>query len=409
MCRVRSPPSRGTAEDVRVGRGGEVRRLQQHRSLSKRACQPPRATSTAAALEPKASPYACLSLRSLRVLGEVMEMSATNWLAARWSLAALIIAAFTAAWLWQAMATRACAQESYPTRLVRMIVPFPAGGTADALPRIVAEKLTDAWHQPVIIDNRAGAGGNIGAEAVASAPADGYVLLASPPGPIAINDNLYKKLAFQPAKFEPIIVFGTVPSVLVVKPVFPAKTVAELIDYLKANPGKVTFASQGNGSISHLSAMLFQKLTGVEMVHVPYRGSSPALQDIMGNHVDLFFDNLGSSLNLHNAGNLRILALGSLGRVPSLPDIPTLAEAGVDGFQSVTWFAVVAPPGTPAAITQTVNQAIGKVLQQPGVREQFEKMGVRPLGGSVADTAKFIAEERERWGEVIRTSNVKVE
>jgi tripartite-type tricarboxylate transporter receptor subunit TctC len=324
-------------------------------------------------------------------------------------LAGLLVATLTAAGLWQALVARALAQESYPTRLVRMIVPFPAGGTADALPRIVAEKLAEQWRRPVIIDNRAGAGGNIGAEAVASSPADGYVLLASPPGPIAINDSLYKKLPFQPAKFAPVIMLGTAPSVLVVKPAFPANTVAELIGYAKANPARVTFASQGNGSISHLSAMLFQKLTGTEMVHVPYRGSAPALQDIMGNHVDLFFDNLGSSLNLHKAGNLRILALGSPGRAPSLPDIPTLAEAGVGGFQSVTWFAVVAPPGTSAAITQTLNQAIGKVLQQPGVREQFEKMGVRPVGGSVVDTANFIAEERERWGEVIRATNVRVD
>jgi tripartite-type tricarboxylate transporter receptor subunit TctC len=336
-------------------------------------------------------------------------MSASNRHAGRCSLAGLLVAALTAALLSQAMVTQALAQESYPTRLVRMIVPFPAGGTADALPRIVAEKLADEWRQPVIIDNRAGAGGNIGAEAVASSPPDGYVLLASPPGPIAINDSLYKKLAFQPSKFEPVIVLGTAPSVLVVKPAFPAKTVAELIDYVKANPAKVTFASQGYGSISHLSAMLFQKLTGVELVHVPYRGSSPALQDIMGNHVDVFFDNLGSSLNLHKAGNLRILALGSSRRASSLPDIPTLLEAGVDGFQSVTWFAVVAPSGTSAAITQTVNRAIDKVLQQPGVREQFEKMGVRPLGGSVIETARFIAEERQRWGEVIHATNVRVD
>jgi tripartite-type tricarboxylate transporter receptor subunit TctC len=334
-------------------------------------------------------------------------MNASNRLAARSLRAAMLFAVLTA--LWQAIVTGADAQDNYPNRLVRVVVPFPAGGTADVLPRIVAEKLADAWHQPVIIDNRAGAGGNIGAEAVASSPSDGYVLLASPPGPIAINDNLYRKLAFQPSKFEPVIILGTVPNVLVVKPMFPAKTAAELIDYVKANPGKVTFASQGNGSTSHLSAMLFQKLTGAEMVHVPYRGSSPALQDIMGNHVDLFFDNLGSSLNPHNAGNLRILAVGSPRRVPLLPDIPTLAEVGVAGFQSITWYAVVAPPGTPAVIAQTVNQAISKVLQQPSVREQFEKMGVRPLGGSVAETAKFIAQERERWSEVIRTTNVKVE
>ena len=329
--------------------------------------------------------------------------------AAGLSITALLATTLAVGLLCQAAATGAAAQETYPSRLVRMIVPFPAGGTADVLPRIVAEKLSDQWRQPVIIENRAGAGGNIGAEAVAASAPDGYVLLASPPGPIAINDNLYKKLAFQPSKFEPVIVLGTVPNVLVVKPAFPAKTAPELIAYVKANPGKITFASQGNGSTSHLSAMLFQKLTGIEMVHVPYRGTTPALQDIMGNHVDLFFDNLGSSLNLHVAGSLRILALGSASRVPSLPDIPTLQEASVTGFQSVTWFAVMAPPGTPATVTQTINKAIGDVLQLQGVREQFEKMGVRPIGGSAAEAAKFIAEERARWGDVISAANIRIE
>src|SRR5262245_47197643 len=190
------------------------------------------------------------------------------------AITALVASTFAAVLLLQAAATTAVAQESYPSRLVRIIVPFPAGGTADVLPRIVGEKLSDKWRQPVIIENRAGAGGNIGAEAVAGSPPDGYVLLASPPGPIAINDNLYKKLGFEPAKFEPVVVLGTVPNVLVVKPTFPAQTVRELIVYARANPDKVTFASQGTGSTSHLSAMLFQKLTGTEMVHVPYRSSS---------------------------------------------------------------------------------------------------------------------------------------
>jgi tripartite-type tricarboxylate transporter receptor subunit TctC len=328
---------------------------------------------------------------------------------ADFSVTALLVTTFTAALLWQAAATPAAGQESFPSRPVRVIVPFPAGGTADVLPRIVGEKLSDQWRQPVVIENRAGAGGNIGAEVVAASPPDGYVLLASPPGPIAINDNLYKKLGFEPAKFAPVIVLGTVPNVLVVKPAFPAQTARELIAYARANPGKVTFASQGNGSTSHLSAMLFQKLTGTEMVHVPYRGSAPALQDIMGNHVDLFFDNLGSTLSQHTAGNLRILALGSARRVPSLPDIPTLHEAGVAGFQSITWFALVAPPGTPGAITQTINKAIDEVLQLPGVRTQFEKMGVRPVGGSVSETEKFIAEERALWGDVIRATNIRIE
>src|SRR5215510_8489432 len=324
-------------------------------------------------------------------------------------ITALVATTFAAVLLLQAAATTAVGQESYPSRLVRIIVPFPAGGTADVLPRIVGEKLSDKWRQPVIIENRAGAGGNIGAEAVAGSAPDGYVLLASPPGPIAINDNLYKKLGFEPTKFEPVILLGTVPNVLVVKPTFPAQTARELIAYLKANPGKVSFASQGIGSTSHLSAMLFQKLSGTAMVHVPYRGSAPALQDIMGNHVDLFFDNLGSSLNLHTAGSLRILALGSSGRVPTLPDVPTLQEAGVAGFQSVTWFAVVAPPGTPPSLTQTVNKAIAEVLQLPVVRDQFEKMGVQPVGGSLSETKKFITEERARWGDVIRTTNITIE
>jgi tripartite-type tricarboxylate transporter receptor subunit TctC len=210
------------------------------------------------------------------------------------AITALIATTFAGALLWQASAAPAAGQEIYPSRLVRMMVPFPAGGTADVLPRILGEKLSDKWRQPVIIENRAGAGGNIGAEAVAGSPPDGYVLLASPPGPIAINDKLYKKLGFESAKFEPIVVLGTVPNVLVVKPTFPAQTVRELIAYTRANPGKVTFASQGNGSTSHLSAMLFQKLTGTGMLHVPYRGS------------------------------LRILAIGSTSRVPTLPDVPTL-------------------------------------------------------------------------------------
>jgi tripartite-type tricarboxylate transporter receptor subunit TctC len=337
---------------------------------------------------------------------KVEEMNARSRHAAGLSVALL---ALTVALLWQASGTTASGEEVFPNRLVRLIVPFPAGGTADILPRIVGEKLSDLWRQPVIIENRAGAGGNIGAEAVAGSSPDGYVLLASPPGPIAINDNLYKKLGFEPAKFEPISVLGTVPNVLVVKPTFPAQTARELIAYVRGNPGKVSFASQGNGSTSHLSAMLFQKLTGTEMLHVPYRGSTPALQDIMGNHVDLFFDNLGSSLNLHTAGSLRILALGSTSRVPSLAEVPTLQEAGVLGFQSVTWFAVVAPPGTPATVTWSVNKAIGEVLELPAVREQFEKMGVRPLGGSVSETERFIAEERARWADVIRTAKIRIE
>ena len=298
---------------------------------------------------------------------------------------------------------------NYPSQQIRIVVPFPAGGTADMLPRIVAEKLRQKWNQTVIVDNRSGAGGNIGAEAVASSTADGYTLLASPPGPVAINENLYRKLTYKPSDLVPITVIGTAPNVLDVRPDFPARTVKELIDYAKANPGKVTFASQGNGSTSHLTAILFEKLTGTQMVHVPYRGTAPALQDIMGNTVDLFFDNLGSSLSLHQGGKLRILGVCGPERAPSLADVPTVREAGVADFTSVTWFALMAPQGTPQAIIAKLNAAVTEILKQPDVEAQFAKLGVQPAPMDVAATAKFIEEERVRWGDIITSANVTLD
>jgi tripartite-type tricarboxylate transporter receptor subunit TctC len=298
---------------------------------------------------------------------------------------------------------------NYPSQTIKIVVPFPAGGTADTLPRIVAEKLRQRWNQSVIIENRSGAGGNIGAEAVANSPPDGYTLLASPPGPIAINEMLYKKLSFRPSELKPITVLGTAPNVLDVRPDFPAKTVQGLVDYAKANPGKVSFASQGNGSTSHLTAILFEKLTGTRMVHIPYRGTSPALQDIMGNTVDLFFDNVGSSMSLHLGGKLRILGVCGTERAPSLPDVPTVREAGVPGFASVTWFVLMAPKGTPDAILAKLNSAVTKILREPDIQAQFLKLGVQPAPMDIPATAKFLDEERARWGDVIRSVDVTLE
>ena len=298
---------------------------------------------------------------------------------------------------------------NYPSQTIKIIVPFPAGGTADALPRIVGERLRQKWGQPVIIENRSGAGGNIGADVVASSTPDGYTLLASPPGPIAINENLYKKLSFRPAELMPITVLGTVPNVLDVRPDFPAKTVNELIDYAKAHPDKVTFASQGNGTTSHLTAILFEKLTGTKMVHIPYRGTSPALQDIMGKTVDLFFDNLGSSMSLHLGGELRILGVCGNERVASLPDVPTLREAGVPDFTSVTWFALMAPKGTPEPIVAKLNAAVTEILHEPDIKAQFKKLGVQPASMDIPATAKFIDEERVRWGDIIKSANVTLD
>jgi tripartite-type tricarboxylate transporter receptor subunit TctC len=321
------------------------------------------------------------------------------------------IAVFAAALLAALQASDGRAEEaaSYPSQTIRIVVPFPAGGTADTLPRIVAEKLRQKWNQPVVIENKSGAGGNIGAEAVASSPADGYTLLASPPGPIAINESLYKKLPFRPSDLMPITVLATAPVVLDVRPDFPARTVQELIAYAKANPGKVTFASQGNGSTSHLTAILFEKLTGTKMVHVPYRGTAPALQDIMGNTVDLFFDNIGSSMSLHLGGKLRILGVCGTDRAPSLPNVPTVRESGVSDFASVTWFALMAPKGTPDAIIARLNSAVTEILREPDIQAQFIKLGVQPAPMDVPATARFIDEERTRWGDIIKSADVTLE
>jgi tripartite-type tricarboxylate transporter receptor subunit TctC len=297
---------------------------------------------------------------------------------------------------------------NYPTQNIKIIVPFPAGGTADTLPRIVAERLRQKWGKAIIIENRSGAGGNIGAEAVASSAPDGYTLLASPPGPIAINENLYKKLSFRPADLMPITVLGTAPNVLDVRPDFPAKTVKELIDYAKVHPDKVTFASQGNGTTSHLTAILFEKLTGTKMVHVPYRGTSPALQDIMGNTVDLFFDNLGSSMSLHVGGKLRVLGVAGSERVAALPDVPTVREV-VPDFTSVTWFALIAPKGTPESIVAKLNAAVTEILREPDIKAQFEKLGVQPAPMDIPTTVEFIDGERVRWGKIIKSADVTVD
>jgi tripartite-type tricarboxylate transporter receptor subunit TctC len=231
----------------------------------------------------------------------------------------------------------------------------------------------------------------------------------SPPGPIAINQSLYTKLSYNPSELMPITLIGTAPNVLDVRVGFPAKTVKELIDYAKANPDKVTFASQGNGSTSHLTAILFEKLTGIKMVHVPYRGTTPALQDIMSNTVDVFFDNLGSSLSLHLGGQLRILGVCGLERSASLADVPTIREAGIPDFTSVTWFALMAPKGTPDAVIQKLNTTVTDILREDNVKTQFEKLGVQVEPMDVNSTSKFIAAERDRWEEIIQSAHVTID
>ncbi len=306
-------------------------------------------------------------------------------------------------------AAPALAQTGFPNKVVRVVVPFPAGGSADVLARIVGEKLSGKWGQPVVVENRVGAGGNIGAEAVYRADPDGYTILSSPPGPLSINHNLYKQLAFDPARFVPITVLAIVPNVISVKTELPVNSVKELIAYAKANPGKVVYASQGNGSTSHLSAQMFSTMADVQLVHVPYKGEGPALVDIVAGRVDMFIGNIAAGLRFHQAGKVKFLAVAGNRRSPAAPEVPTAAEAGLPGFIASAWFAFVAPPGTPNAIAQQINAATVEVLRMPDVQKRFLEQGAEPVGNTTAEMAAFVKEEMARWQNVIKTANVTLQ
>ncbi|MDP1752064.1 MAG: tripartite tricarboxylate transporter substrate binding protein [Reyranella sp.] len=301
------------------------------------------------------------------------------------------------------------AQVPWPQKQVRVIVPFPAGGSADTLCRIVAEKLSIAWNQPVIVDNRAGAGGNVGAEIAFRAEPDGYTLLCSPPGPLSINHNLYKTLPYDWTKFVPIAVLAVVPNVITARRDLPVNTAQELIAYAKANPGKVTYASQGNGSTSHLSAQMLASMAGIELVHVPYKGEGPALIDIIAGRVDIFIGNLSAALRFEQAKQVKFLGLTSKSRSPVAPDVPNAAEIGLPALIASAWFALVAPPGTPEAIAQKVNADTAAALKLPEVRAKFLEQGAEPQGQTTAATAAFIKEEEARWRAVIKSANVTLE
>lgn len=298
------------------------------------------------------------------------------------------------------------AAQGFPNKPIKVIVPFPAGGSADVLARIVGEKLSSKWSQPVIVENRAGAGGNIGAEAVYRADPDGYTLLSSPPGPLSINLNLYKSLNYDPTRFVPITVLAIVPNVITARTDLPANSVRELIAYAKANPGKVVYASQGNGSTSHLSAQMFASMAGLDLVHVPYKGEGPALTDIVGGRVDIFIGNIAAALKFQQAGKVKFLGVANQRRSPVAPDIPTVTEAGLPGFIASAWFAMVAPPGTPNAIVQQLNAAVVEALRMPDVQKRYLDQGAEPVGNSTAEMAAFVKDEMARWQKVITSANV---
>jgi tripartite-type tricarboxylate transporter receptor subunit TctC len=299
------------------------------------------------------------------------------------------------------------AGDAFPAFPVKIIVPNPAGGTADILPRIIADALGSVWKQPVVVENRAGAAGNIGAEAFARAPADGYTLLASPPTTLAINHLLYKRLNYDPTKFKPITILASSPNVLIASPKLGVTSVGELIDKARADPGGIAYGSQGIGATSHLTTARFETMTGVKFTHVPYRGTAPAMNDLLGGHILFMFDNLSSSLPQHQSGALRILAVCAAERSAYLPDVPTMSEAALPGFVSLAWFGLVAPPATPDSIVAQINKDVVDVLRSEDVRKKFGAHGAEPIGNSPPEMAAFLERERTLWGGVIEQAKLK--
>ena len=293
-------------------------------------------------------------------------------------------------------------------KTVRIIVPFPAGGSADLLPRVVGEKLSEKWGQPVIVDNRPGAAGNIGATAVYQADPDGYTLLSAPPPPLVINRLLYPKLAFDSTKFVPMTVIAAIPNVVLVNPKVGVGTVEDFVALVKKNPGRFNYSSQGAGTTSHLTTELFKHMAGgLDIVHVPYKGTAPALAALLAGEVELMCDNLGVSLQHVKSGRIRALAVASPKRIASLPDVPALAET-LPGFEAVAWFGIVGPPGTPDAIAEKVSAGVREALQMPDVLARLATASAEPMGLTPAQTAAYMKQETERWAEVIRTANVKL-
>jgi tripartite-type tricarboxylate transporter receptor subunit TctC len=299
---------------------------------------------------------------------------------------------------------------AYPTKPVRLVVPFPPAGTTDIIARAAAQKLSEAWGQQVVVDNRPGAAGNIGSELVSKAAPDGYTLEMGTVGTHAINPSLYAKMPYDHVRdFVPIVLVAGVPNVLVVNPSLPVNSVQELIAYAKANPGKINFASSGSGTSIHLSGEMFRTITGVDITHVPYKGSAPALTDLMGGQVQIMFDNLPSSLAFIKAGKLKALAVTSATRATALPDVPTMVEAGVPGFEASSWFGMLAPAGTPREIVNKVNADVNKWLSSPEAKEKLAQQGAIAAGGTPEDFANHIAAETAKWAKVVKASGAKVD
>lgn len=300
--------------------------------------------------------------------------------------------------------------QPYPSKAIRMIAPFPPGGTTDILARVAGQKITEALGQQVIIDNRPGAGGNIGTELVAKSAPDGYTLLTAPGSTLTINPSLFAKLSYDVLKdFAPVTIIAAVPNLLVVHPSLPVKSVKELVALAKARPGQLNYASTGAGQSTHLSMELFKTMAGIDVVHIPYKGSSPALADLLGGQVSLMFDNMPSSLPHVKAGKLRALAVSTLKRSPALPQLPTVAESGLPGFEVSVWFGVLAPAGTPRDIVNKLNGAIAKSLQTPDVHERLASQGAEAIGNTPEQFTAQMQRDLVKWAKVVKDSGAKLE
>jgi tripartite-type tricarboxylate transporter receptor subunit TctC len=302
----------------------------------------------------------------------------------------------------------ASAQGNFPSRTIKIVVPVPPGPVADALPRMIAERLAQRWGQPVVVENRPGGALNIGAETVARAQPNGYTLLATPPGPLVISQHFYAKLNFDPAAFVPISILTSLPFVLIARPTLPASSLAELMAYAKANLNKVTYASSGVGSAPHLAAEMLAMAAGVRMVHVPYKGLAPAMIDLRAGHVDLMFENLSNALPQIADDKVKALGVGSRQRLAELPNVPAISET-FPGYLVATWFAVVAPPKTPAEIAERLSAGIAEVLRTPDMAKKLNDLHLEPVGGSPAETGVFLKQESDRWHHVIRRAGIRLE
>jgi tripartite-type tricarboxylate transporter receptor subunit TctC len=310
-----------------------------------------------------------------------------------------------------ALGCAGAAAQSYPSKPIRLVVPYPPGGPLDIMARAIGQKLTEAWRQPVVVDNRAGAGGNIGADLVAKGPADGYTLLMGAVATHAINSTLYGNVPYDPVKdFAPVAMVAQVPNILVVNPSVPARSVRELIELARARPGYLKFGSGSTGSIGHLAGELFNTMAGVKMVHIPYKGGAPAMADLLAGQVQLMFDNLANALPNVKAGRLRALAVTTLARSPAMPELPTIAESGLPGFDLSTWFGVMAPAGTPPEIVSKLNAEIARALSAKDMRERLEKMGAEPpINNTPEHFAAFIRTEAAKYAKVVKDSGARVE